>query len=252
MGKDIINQQDQINQMLSLIMDSSHPMPDFVFHYYLDYKKKPEEKIFYDLIADSFLTLFSYCKLMFEKAWSQAFAVLRMGIEQVAAVFLLTHMPHALEEYIEIHRLEYGYLKCVSKESKNEYLKKHNIKGRVSDYFDYGWISKLREDRKYGRNQLIEMARLDEFKTDIEETLNAFSHGSISVFQMNGDNWKVMKRYGRRASLTCCKLYGFLCCSYHNLIGSEEFAKTPLNICYIQFKQIYHDLFVSEGWIKND
>ena len=33
---------EQINQMLSLIMDSSHPMPDYVFHYYVDFKKKPE------------------------------------------------------------------------------------------------------------------------------------------------------------------------------------------------------------------
>ena len=242
--------QEQINQMLSLIMDSSHSMPDYVFHYYIDFNKKSDEKIFYNLIADSFLTLFSYCKLMFENAWSQAFALLRIGIEQVSAVFLLTYIPNALEEYIKIHRLEYEYLKCDSKENKKEFLKQHNIKGRPSDYFDYGWVSNLRKDHEYGRNQLIEMAHLDEFKTDIEETLNPFSHGSISVFQMSGDNWKVMKKYGSRASLICCKLYDFLCCSYHNLIGDSEFAKLPLDRYFKTFRQIYHDLFVSEGWIK--
>ena len=35
---------EQINQMLSLIMDSSHPMPNYVFRYYVDSKKKAEEK----------------------------------------------------------------------------------------------------------------------------------------------------------------------------------------------------------------
>lgn len=34
--------------MLSPIMDSSQPMPDYVSHYYIDFKKKPEEKIFYN------------------------------------------------------------------------------------------------------------------------------------------------------------------------------------------------------------
>ena len=252
MGNDIINQQEQINKMLSLIMDSSHPMPDFVFHYYLDYKKKPEEKIFYNLIADSFLTLFSYCKLMFEQAWSQAFTVLRMGIEQVAAVFLLTHMPGAIEKYIDLHKLKAEFVKFESEDDKKTFRKENNIPGNYNNYFDYSWVSSFTVDGKYGRSQMVELAGLGEFLGDIEQLLNAFSHGSINVFQMNGDNWKVMKRYGRRASLICCKLYDFLCCSYHNLIGSEEFAKTPLNICYKQFKQIYHDLFVSEGWIKND
>ena len=36
----------KINQMMDLIMESSHPMPDYVFHYFVDFKKKPEEKIF--------------------------------------------------------------------------------------------------------------------------------------------------------------------------------------------------------------
>ena len=244
---------EQINQMLSLIMDSSHPMPNYVFHYYVDFKKNPEEKMFYNLIADSFLTLFSYCKLMFENAWSQAFTVLRMGLEQVAAVFLLTTKPDALQKYIDLYKLKVQFINIESEDDKKEFLKANSIpKNKVNDFFDYSWISSFTSDGKYGRNQLIELARLEEFLVDIEQSLNAFSHGSMSVFQMSGDNWNVMKRYGRRASLTCCKLYDFLCCSYHNLIGDEEFAKLPLDRYFHSFKLIYHDLFVSEGWIKND
>lgn len=243
---------EQINQMLSLIMDSSHPMPDYVFHYYVDFKKKPEEKIFYNLIADSFLTLFSYCKLMFENAWSQAFTVLRMGLEQVAAVFLLTHTSGALEKYIDLHKLKVQFISIESEDDKKTFRKEHNIPNKYNDYFDYYWVSDFTDDGKYGRNQLIKLARLEEFLSDIEQSLNAFSHGSMSVFQMNGDNWKVMKRYGKRASLICCKLYDFLCCSYHNLIGDEEFRKLPLDNSFRLFKTIYHDVFVREGWIKHD
>ncbi len=244
---------EQINQMLSLIMDSSHPMPDYVFHYYVDSKKNPEEKIFYNLIADSFLTLFSYCKLMFENAWSQAFTILRMGLEQVAAVFLLITKQDALQKYIDLYKLKVQFINIESEDDKKAFLAAHNIpKNRINDFFDYSWISSFTSDGKYGRNQLIELAKLEEFLVDIEQSLNAFSHGSMSVFQMSGDNWNVMKRYGRRASLTCCKLYDFLCYSYHNLIGDEEFAKLPLDRYFKSFKLIYHDLFVSEGWIKND
>lgn len=242
----------QINQMLSLIMDSSHPMPDYVFHFYVDFKKKPEEKIFYNLIADSFLTMFSYCKLVFENAWSQAFTVLRMGLEQVAAICLLTHTPGALEKYIDLHKLKVRFINIESENDKKAFLKEHNISNKYNDYFDYYWVSDFTSDGKYGRNQLIKLARLEEFLTDIEQSLNAFSHGSMSVFQMSGDNWKIMKRYGMRANLTCCKLYDFLCCSYHNLIGDEEFQKLPLNNKFRLFKTIYHDVFVKEGRIKHD
>lgn len=242
---------EQINQMLTLIMDSSHPMPDYVFHYYVDFKKNPEEKIFYNLIADSFLTLFSYCKLMFENAWSQAFTMLRMGLEQVAAVFLLTTKQGALQKYIDLYKLKVQFINIESEDDKKEFLKANGIpKNKINDFFDYSWVSSFTSDCKYGRKQLIELARLEEFLVDIEQSLNAFSHGSMSVFQMSGDNWNVMKRYGRRANLTCCKLYDFLCCSYHNLIGDKEFAKLPLSRYFKSFKLNYHGLFVSEGWIK--
>ena len=244
---------EQINQMMSLIMDSSHQMPDYVFHFFVDFKKKPNEKIFYNLIADAYLTLFSYCKLMFENAWSQAFALLRMGLEQIAAIFIITSTKGALDEYIKLYDLKVQYINLESDADRRSFLALHGIpRNKINDYFDYAWVVSFTSDGKYGRKQMIELARLEEFLVDIEQSLNAFSHGSMSVFQMSGDNWNVMKRYGRRANLTCCKLYDFLCCSYHNLIGDEEFRKLPLDNSFRLFKTIYHDVFVREGWIKHD
>ena len=245
--------QIQINQMLSLMIDSCHSMPDYVFRHFVDRHKSVEEKCFYNLVADSFLTLYAFSKLMMENAWSQAFALLRVGIEQVAAVFVLCYNSKALLRYIELNKLKIKFVNTVNDEEKKLFLKEQGIpKNRVNDYFDYGWISSFTEDRSFGRKQLMELAKLEEFIIDVDESLNAFAHGSMSVFQMSGDNWNVMKKYGRRASLTCCKLYDFLCCSYHNLIGDEDFSKLPLDRYFKSFKLLYHNLFLSEGWIKND
>ena len=243
--------RQETNQMLNIIMDSSRPMPEYVFRYFLDAKKKPEEKIFYNLIADSFLTLFSYCKLMFEHAWSQAFAILRVGIEQVAKVYILATIPEALEQYINIHNLRAQFSNIKTEEEKKAFFNAHHIqKNKIYSFFDYGWIAKFTSDGKYGRDQLIKLARLDEFLVDIENSLNRFAHGSLSVFQMSKDNWAPMGRYGERANLTCCKLYDFLTYSYCKIIGREEFDKLPLSRYFWLFKEIYQELFEREGWIK--
>ncbi len=242
-----------INRMMELIMNSSHGMPDYVFHYFVYNKIDMKTKPFYNLIADSFLTLYAFCKLMRESAWSQAFALLRVGIEQVSAVFIMSYIPDSLDKYLELLTKRYEYAKLKSKEQQKQYCKDNGIQSnKVNDYFDYGWVAEFTNDNSFGRKQMIELAKLDEFNVDIDETLNSFAHGSISVFQMSKDNWKLMRDYGNRACLTCCKLYDYLCCSYHNLIGNSEFTKLPLNNSFAIFKQIWHILFVKEGWIKNN
>lgn len=39
-----INEKELINEMLNIIMASSHPMPQCVFDYYVRYKKKKRRK----------------------------------------------------------------------------------------------------------------------------------------------------------------------------------------------------------------
>ena len=236
--------QEKLNEMLTLILRSSQDMPGFVFQYYLDHEKDPKKKIVYNLVADSYLTLFSYCLLMFKHAWSQAFSLLRVGLEQVAAVYLLAFCDGDIEKYIDLNELKAEYAKLESETEQNEFLKNHNIpKGKENSFFDYSWIRPCGSREKYGRVQLLQLAKLDEFNVDFENSLNAFAHGSVSVFQMNGNNWDVMNRYGRRASMTCCKLFDFLCCSYCKMIGEQEFSKLPIDGNFKQFKSIYMSCF---------
>lgn len=234
--------EEQIKQLLSLIVSSSHDMPDYVFCYCKEHKKKSEEMVFYNLIADSFLNLFSFCLLIKEGAFSQAYNLLRTGIEQVSAVYLLAYCPETLPKYIDLFRMKAFYSRISSKDERVAFLKEHQIpRNRVNEFFDYSWVSILEKNGEYGRNQMISLAHLDEFLIDIEQTLNAFSHGSLSAFAMLHPNTDVFRRYWRRACLTCCKLFDFLCCSYHKLVGDDEFSKLPLNEAFCAFKEPYLD-----------
>lgn len=251
MRKTKMNREEKvamIREMLRLIATGSYDMPNHVFAYFVHHNIPPEQKLFYNLIADSFLSLYSFSNLMNENCWSQAATVLRMGMEQVAAVFVMTYKKGALESYLNLQKEKSNYYQ-LDDEKQKSYRKDYSIKGKLADYFDYSWIKDFTEDNTYGRDQLMKLARLDEFLVDIDQTLNSFAHGSITIFQFSKDNWGVMKRYGDRICLACCKLFDFLCCSYKTLIG-EEILNTPLNDAFIRFQIIYEDLFVKEGWKK--
>lgn len=91
-----------------------------------------------------------------------------------------------------------------------------------------------------GRDQLLKLAHLDEFLVYIKDTLNAFAHGSISIFQFNSNEGKMelMSRYGFKLALIVCKLYDFLCCSFKKYIGNSFFY-LELNQQFMNFKKIY-------------
>ena len=117
-----MNRQEKlaiIKEMIRLIAKGSHDMPNCIFTYYVNNKIPSEQKLFYNLIADSFLTLYSFSNLMKENCWSQAFAVLRMGIEQVSAVYLLTTIPESLQEYINLYALKVKTWKILKRYQSN-------------------------------------------------------------------------------------------------------------------------------------
>lgn len=232
--------QELINKMLSLIMKSSHLMPDLVFADFIKHSENKGKKIIYNLVADAYLTLFSYCRLVFDNAWSQAFALLRVGLEQAAAISVFAKNTASIEKYIDLKLLKCKFDRIESKEERQAFLKEHGItQNRSNCFFDYSWISSFTSNEKYGRDQLLELANLNEFLVDIDNSLNAFSHGSISIFQMDGDGWSIMRKYVRRASYICCKLFDFLCCSYYKLIGEERFSKMSINGYFRSFKLLY-------------
>ena len=231
---------DSLNNMMSIIVKSTRNIADIVFTEYVNHKEHEDQKQIYNLFADAYISVSAFCKLMFHDSWSQAAVILRVAIEQISALYVLSNYPDSRIAFMDLFK-EQGIYLSLDKDGKNDYIKSKSIpKNRINDYFDYSWIKDFTEDNKYGRDQLLKLAHLDEFLVDIKETLNAFAHGSISIFQFYNleEKWELMSRYGRRLVLTACKLYDFLCCSFKKYIG-DRFFDLFLNQQFIEFKNIY-------------
>lgn len=225
-----------LSQMMTLIFEAAGRMPNELFRFYLNNEKDKSLKPVYDLLADSFLSLKSFCRLMFDRCWSQASAILRIGIEQVSAAVVLLKNPELQRRYIDLQKEHAKYVSLSAEEQKSF---RKGIKN-INEYFDYSWFG----SNDYGRDKIIKAAGLSEFIVDIQETLNKFAHGSISIFQFDGavGDWAPMKRHGRRIVLANCKLYDFLCCSIRNYIGNT-FDALSAGQTFLEFKTIYLSVF---------
>lgn len=227
---------DALNRMMTLIFEAARRMPDELFRFYLDNEKDKSLKPVYNLLADSFLSLKSFCRLMFDRCWSQASAILRIGIEQVSATVVLLKNPELQRRYIDLHKEHAKYVSLSVEEQKSF---RKGIKN-INEYFDYSWF----DSNDYGRDKIIKAAGLSELIVDIQETLNKFAHGSISIFQFGGaaEDWTPMRRHGRRIVLANCKLYDFLCCSTKDYIGNT-FDALSAGQTFPEFETIYLSVF---------
>ncbi len=231
-----------LRKMMAIIIESSGgisgndplEMPQCLFRYYMENAKGEGIKPVYDLVADSFLSLKAFCLLMGNGCWTQAAGVLRTALEQVSTSVVLLGDESARQRYMALQEERRAYI-LLSEKDQKEFLKAKNAKGKEKIYFDYSWFGS-----DYGRNQILEAAHLKEFIVDIEETLNGFSHGNISAFQLHDErgDWKLMGRHGRRMVLTCCKLFDFLVCATSKYIG-EEFLKWNICVRFPDFKKTY-------------
>lgn len=231
---------DSLSEMMSIIIESTTSIVDSVFTEYVNHIEHQNQKQIYNLFADAYLSVSAFCKLIFDHSWSQAATILRMTIEQVSVLYILSEYPTSRDKFIKLFNEHGQYLRLDDKSKKN-YIKDNAIpKNRVNDYFDYSWIKDFTDDNTYGRDQLLKLAHLDKFLVDIKETLNAFVHGSISIFQFNSAEGKteLMSRYGARLVLIVCKLFDFLCCSFKKYIG-DSFFYLELNQQFVIFKDIY-------------
>lgn len=227
-----------LSDMMSIIIDSTRNIADVVFKEYLNHKEHDSQKQIYNLFAEGFISLSSFCKLIFDKSWSQAAMILRASIEEVSALFVLSNIYKSREAFVNLQNEHAKYV-LMNDEEQKEYKKSIGA-NKINDYFDYSWIKEFTEDNTYGRDQLLKLANLDEFIVDIKETLNAFAHGSLSIFQFHNaeEKWELMVRYGRRLVLIACKLYDFICCSFKEYIG-ERFFDLDLNQYFMDFKKLY-------------
>lgn len=154
---------DSLNEMMSIIIESTKKIANIVFTEYINHIEHQNQKQIYNLFADAYLSVSAFCKLIFDHSWSQAATILRMTIEQVSALYILSEYPTSRDKFVKLFN-EHGRYLHLDDESKKNYIKDNAIsKNRVNDYFDYSWIKDFTDDNTYGRDQLLKLAHLDEF-----------------------------------------------------------------------------------------
>jgi len=172
-----------INDMLNLIFSGTNPKNvALIFNAYLKCSVKKKCKPIFVLFADAFLSLHAYSTLMLENCWSQAGAVLRVAIEQVSSLFVLSNYSSTVDDYLKINKIKEDYYRCENDEKQKDFLKANNInfkKRALVEYFDYGWISSVSSSTT--RDDIIRLSRLEEMLNDIKTVLNPFAHGKYVV-----------------------------------------------------------------------
>ena len=231
----------RINELLKKITTISKAMPEIVFTYYSNIERKKIIKPFYNLFSDAFLSLFSFSFLYINHAWSQASVLLRTAIEQVSKLVVLTSNPNLIDSFVELKNLADSYYNLDSKEEKDVFLNQFGSDlNTFTTYVEYGWAKPILSDREPTRNDVIKLAQLGETLVDIRNQLNGFVHGNLSIFEFysNSDKAEVMKKYGRRISLICCKLFYLLYISFKNW-GLVKDISLDTDDQFIDFKNKY-------------
>lgn len=202
-----------------------------------------------DLLVESFLTVRSFCVLMFEGLISNASAILRILIEQVAAVTVLASKQNLIPEFLKFQNWKAKYYGSTGEEKDKirEYLfKESGYKKRkenpLKDFLDYGWIKALyKESNERGDKLIIKEAHLEETVVDIEEQLNAFAHGQRSIFQFVKHK-DFADRHISRITMVAGKLFLFLCHAKHELLENYPMSKDKHFHLYLDAKILFCDL----------
>lgn len=240
---------EQINEMLNQIFLGTNPKNvALIFKAYLKRNDEENYKPIFDLFADSYLSLHAYSTLMLENCWSQAGAVLRVAIEQIAALFILSNYDSTVPDFLSMNKLKAEYYHCENEIERKNLLKVKSInlnKIELVKYFDYGWISSVSPSTT--RDDLIRLSHLEEMLSDIKVILNPFAHGKLTIFDFAGTDgtWSTMKKYGKRANMICGKLFDYFCCSLKKWTSEDTVNEITSNY-FLPFKNLYIHLLYTK------
>ena len=231
----------RIIELLKRVTTISKNMPEIIFTYFSNFETSKQLRPFYNLFSESFLSLFSFSFLYINQAWSQASALLRTSIEQVSKIVVLSNNKDLIYDFINLRKLSESYYNLSSKEEKDEFLIDYDNDVNVfNNYVEYGWAQSLVEGKEPTRNDVIKLAKLGETLVDIRNQLNGFVHGNMSIFDFYSqtERTEIMKRFGRRIALICCKLFYLAYISFKNWDNVKDIS-LETDEGFIDFKNKY-------------
>lgn len=234
-------------ELLRLMYEAGQNSSNKIFTLFMNEPNKNLKPI-YNLFAEAFLSLKGFAILINEKCWTQAGAILRIVLEQVSTLCLLSQNKTLIDSYLYLHDEKRKYW-VLSNKDKENYLKELKNKEqelknhKINKYFDYSWYKD--EEGKYSKEIIIKAARLDELIKDVDNWYNKFAHGQISIFEFNNNNWEIMRRMGNRMTSSSFKLFDFLLYSFWNFFGKEKIESVNLYFLFVKFKLTYQSFFTT-------
>lgn len=223
-----ISLEDKERESLNLILEFSRNVIADIDKQYRAQKPKFEEIPFIDLMVESYFSIQSFCVLIKEGLISSASAILRIILEQVSIVFLLSKNQNAKKAFEEIKLEKQKYYssddagKAIIEDDllQNKNIKKHKIK----QYFDYGWY---KEAGCKGMNlkSICEAANTSAVYEMVDVLLNEFVHGQRSIFQFHRQNNGVDKWFITSLHLYLLQLFFALISATVHEYGESVFSK---------------------------
>lgn len=135
------------------------------------------------MMVESFFTVMSISVLIREALISNAIALVRILLEQVSTVCVLTNNEKAMSFYLRIKGLRDRY--CNNEITIDDINKEFNTnidKDSISRFFDYGWTLSF-GPKGWGSEKIIREAKFKKVLKD-KWYLNLFAHGQLSWFQI--------------------------------------------------------------------
>ncbi len=215
MPEDLSN--EEYNKLLSNMYDLSAKMPEVIYFNYFD-----SNKYLYDVYLDAFNSLRGFCVLIREVLLSQASALLRMAMEKIATIRMLTMHPELMDEYIEHRKFRFELVKSNSKK-KNDLIKEHYKdktdfkKIQPTNYLEYGWLQPIC-DNECGLDSLIEKANIHpepSFMKEWKDLLNVWVHGAVTFSNLVAGGVDKPLRYSNDLIIIAANLIGYLICDFH-------------------------------------
>lgn len=223
-----ISLEDKEHESLNLILEFSRNVIADIDKQYKAAKPKFEEIPYIDLMVESYFSIQSFCVLVKEGLISSASAILRIVLEQVSIVSLLSKNENAKRTFEEIKLEKQKYYSSDASgkviieadllQTKN--IKKHKIK----QYFDYGWYKEA-GCKEMNLKSICEAANTSAVYDMVDVLLNEFAHGQRSIFQFHRQNNGVDKWFITSLHLYLLQLFFVLISATVHEYGESVFSK---------------------------
>lgn len=181
-----IRLSEKINDARNLIYEYSKSIIADIDKILKERKPHSDETPYYDLIAESFFSIQSFCLLVKEGLISSACAILRIILEQASISYLLSKNPDAKTRFLQIKKDMIPYL-VANKEDKSkeesQIRQKYSLNRlNIHNFFDYGFCVTL-GCKSMNLKSICEKANTSKIYDMTTEFLHGFAHGQRSIHQ---------------------------------------------------------------------